>query len=105
MLEILDTAHPLLTLTVVVVLLIALWLIGRLHAEIRVLQSRLDSIEGEQRGVDEALQLLAPSHLADGQAGGRPLTGKLGLPPAAAAPAAPAADPQPTPPGATAPPA
>lgn len=81
MLDVLDTAHPILTLTVVVVLLVALWMISRLHREIRVLQSRLDSVEAEQKAMDEGLEMLSPSHAIQAQLDAdRPITGSVQLP-------------------------
>ncbi|MCA9544752.1 MAG: hypothetical protein KC613_10195 [Myxococcales bacterium] len=81
MLDILDTAHPILTLTVVAVLLVALWMISRLHREIRVLQSRLDSVEAEQKAMDEAVEMLSPSHALQAQVDAEvPITGSVKLP-------------------------
>jgi hypothetical protein len=46
----------------VVVLLVALWIISTLNAKIRVLENRLDSVEGALGEHDEALELLSPMH-------------------------------------------
>lgn len=62
MLDIFDIAHPVLTLTMVLVVLVMLWIIGTLNAKIRVLENRLDSVDGLIRDHDDALEMLTPSH-------------------------------------------
>ncbi len=59
MLEFLDVAHPVLSVTMVGVLLVCLWLISVLSTRVRVLESRLESLEMEQRQVDEELAVLS----------------------------------------------
>jgi len=59
MLDVLDTAHPLVTLTVLLVLLAALWMIHILNQRVSVLENRLESLEREQEQVDEELAVLS----------------------------------------------
>ena len=60
MLDLLDTAHPILTLTMVAGLVMALIIISRLNARLRVLENRIDSTDFALRGHDDALELLSP---------------------------------------------
>lgn len=60
--DLIDTAHPVLTLTMVTVLLAALWMIHVLQMRLRVTENRLDSLEAELRTVDEELEVLVGGH-------------------------------------------
>ncbi|MCB9539943.1 MAG: hypothetical protein H6704_27335 [Myxococcales bacterium] len=62
--DLLDTAHPVLTLTMVMVLLAALWMIHVLQMRLRVAENRLESLEAELRTVDEELEVLVGGHAA-----------------------------------------
>ena len=59
MLEVLDFAHPILTITIISVLLILLWMVSVLQIRLRVLESRLESLEREQSTMDEQMSFLA----------------------------------------------
>ncbi len=61
--DFIDTAHPVLTITIVMVLLIALWMISVLQTRLRVAENRMDSLEQELRTIDEELAVVlhAPS--------------------------------------------
>lgn len=56
---ILDAAHPALTFTLVVVILVLLWIVQQLHMKIQVLESRVDSLDRAQQTVDEELAMVA----------------------------------------------
>lgn len=59
MLDVLDMAHPLVTLTALLVLLASLWMIHMLYQRLRVLENRLESLEQGQLQVDEELAVLS----------------------------------------------
>jgi Tfp pilus assembly protein PilN len=59
MLEVLDFAHPILTITIILVLLTLLWMVRFLQVRLRVLESRLESLEREQSTMDEQMSFLA----------------------------------------------
>ncbi len=59
MLDVLDMAHPIVTLTVLVVLLVALWMVHMLNQRLSVMENRLESLEREQQQVDEELAVLS----------------------------------------------
>lgn len=59
MLDLLDTAHPLVTTMVLMAMLVSLWVIQLLNQRIRVLENRLESLEREQENVDEELAMLS----------------------------------------------
>lgn len=60
--DLIDTAHPVLTLTMVMVLLAALWMIHVLQMRLRVAENRLDSLEADLRTVDDELEVLVGGH-------------------------------------------
>ncbi len=59
MLDMLDFAHPILTITIVLVLLILLGMVSVLQVRLRVAESRLESLEREQSTMDEQMSFLA----------------------------------------------
>ncbi len=59
MLDLLDTAHPLVTTLVLMVMLVMLWLIQMLNQRLRIMENRVESLEHEQRQVDEELAVLS----------------------------------------------
>jgi len=59
MLDFLDFGHPILTITIVSVLLILLWMVSVLQVRLRVAESRLESLEREQATLDEQMSFLA----------------------------------------------
>lgn len=59
MLDLLDMAHPVVTLALVIVALVTLWTLTLLNQRLRVLQDRLDSLERGQRLFEDGMQALA----------------------------------------------
>lgn len=77
MLDMLDFAHPVLMITIVLVLLILLWTVSVLQMRLRVAESRLESLERELATMDEQMSFLAQISQRKEAPSAPPLDGSL----------------------------